>query len=175
MNPIQKRGWHVLYVRSRCERKVETLLKEKQQEVFLPMVKTIRKWSDRNKIIEVPLFPSYIFVKINSAKDFHNTLSVDGACAYIKFGREYARVSNEEIMKIKLFLRSEDISDVKSNSKSIEIGEIKMIEHGPLSGLECEIIKVNNENKIVVRIESIQQNITATLPKYYLSELSLAI
>lgn len=175
MNSSLKTGWHVLYVRSRCEKKVEALLKEKEQIVFLPMVKTVRKWSDRKKVIETPLFPSYVFVKINSAKDFHHTLSVDGACTYIQFGKEYARVSESEIKKIKLFLNSDDTLNIETSSQFIKIGETKMIEQGPLSGLECEIVKVNNVNKIVVRIKSIQQNIIATLPKHYLSELSMAI
>ena len=65
MSKLLKIGWYVLYVKSRHERKVDDLLKENQLESFLPLVKTVRKWSDRNKIIQMPLFPSYVFVKIN--------------------------------------------------------------------------------------------------------------
>ncbi len=170
MSKTLKTGWHVLYVKSCQEKKVYQLLLENQLEAFLPLVKTIRKWSDRKKVIIKPLFNSYVFVKINSAKDFNTTLSIDGACGYIRFGTEYALVKEYEISKIKLFTNSHDIYDIDTSGCSLEVGEIRKINFGSLSGLECEILKVNRINKIIVRIDSLQQNITATIPSSYLSE-----
>ncbi|MEM6684288.1 MAG: transcription termination/antitermination NusG family protein, partial [Bacteroidota bacterium] len=86
-------GWYVLYVRSRCEKKVYESLKEISLESYLPQVKTIQQWSDRKKVVHKPLFPSYIFVNINSSLEFHKALSVNGACSYIRFGKEYANVT----------------------------------------------------------------------------------
>ncbi|WP_438711344.1 UpxY family transcription antiterminator [Aquimarina muelleri] len=169
-----KTGWHVLYVRSCQEKKVHELLQENQLESFLPMLKVTKQWSDRKKTILKPFFPSYVFVKINSAKDFNRTLSIEGACNYVCFGKEYARVKREEIFKIKLLTDLDDIYDIKTIRQSLEVGEIRKINFGTLNGLECEILKVNNINKIVVRIDSLKQNIIATLPSSYLSELSMA-
>ncbi|WP_075342500.1 UpxY family transcription antiterminator [Tenacibaculum agarivorans] len=167
------KGWHVLYVRSCYERKVKDLLEEISIESFLPQVKTIKQWSDRKKVILKPLFPSYVFVNINSFLEFHKALSVYGACAYIRFGEEYARVTEKEINDIKLIVGDNDISDIETNVKLPKVGEVKKITHGPLNGLNCEIIKVNNHNKIMVRIDSLRQNIVATIPSYVLSEPSL--
>ncbi|WP_103071079.1 UpxY family transcription antiterminator [Aquimarina sediminis] len=171
MNKPLKTGWYVLYVRSRHEKKVEKLLEENELESFLPMIETIRKWSDRKKIILKPLFPSYVFVKVKSAKDFNKALSIEGACAYIRFGREYARVKEEEILKIKLFTQSDEISDIETSHQTLKIGEIKKINYGSLSGLECEVLKVNNANKIIVRIDSLQQNIIAILPSHHMVDV----
>ncbi len=171
MGKLLKTGWYVLYVRSRHEKKVEDLLKENHLESFLPMVTTVRKWSDRRKIIEVPLFPSYVFVKINSSMDFHKALSMNGACTFIKFGNEFARVTEEEILKIKLCIGSDELTDIKTSSKLFKVGETRMINSGSLSGIECEVLKVNNTNKIVVRINSLQQNIIASIPSYNLVSL----
>ena len=52
-------------------------------------------------------------------------------------------------------------------------GDIKKIAHGPLSGLECEVLKVGNVNKVIVQIDSLQQNITASIPSYYFEELNV--
>lgn len=166
-----KIGWYVLYVRSCQEKKVHELLQENQLESFLPIVKTIRKWSDRKKIVFKPLFPSYVFVKINSKLEFYKALSVNGACAYIQFGGEYARAKEKEILNIKLFTESSEISNIKTSNQLFKIGEIKKINSGSLSGLECEILKVNNINKLIVRIFSLQQSIIATIPSCHIVDI----
>lgn len=71
-------GWYALYVKSRCEKKVHKSLKDISLESFLPQVIKIRQWSDRKKTILKPLFPSYVFVNINSSLEFHKALSVNG-------------------------------------------------------------------------------------------------
>ena len=166
-------GWYALYVKSRWEKKVYESLKEISLESFLPQIKTVRQWSDRKKTILKPLFPSYVFVNINSSLEFHKALSVNGACAYIRFGKEYARVTKKEINQIKLLIGDKNISDIETSLALPKIGEVKKITYGPLNGLECEIIIANNHNKIIARIDSLQQNIMATIPSYVLSKTSI--
>ena len=157
-------GWYVLYVRSRWERKVYESLQEISLESFLPQIKTVRQWSDRKKTIKKPLFPSYVFVNIHSSLEFHKALSVNGACSYIRFGKEYACVTEKEINKIKLLVNDKHLTNIETTTKFPKVGETKRIDYGPLSGLDCKIIKVENFHKILVRIESIKQDIVATLP-----------
>ena len=157
-------GWHVLYVKSRWERRVYESLRDIDLEAFLPEVKTVRKWSDRKKTILLPLFPSYVFVNINSSLEFHKALSVNGACAYIRFGKEYARIREKEISKIKFLIGDKNITDIKTIVQLPKVGDIEKITSGPLSGLDCEIIKAESHNKIIVRIDSLKQNIVATMP-----------
>ena len=61
--------WYAIYVRSRHEKKVHQLLLEIGIESSLPLIKTTRKWSDRKKKVEIPLFRGYVFVKIDVDKD----------------------------------------------------------------------------------------------------------
>ncbi|AXG70212.1 transcription antitermination protein RfaH [Kordia sp. SMS9] len=166
-------GWYILYVKSRCEKKVYESLKDISLESFLPQTKTIKQWSDRKKIIVKPLFPSYVFVNVNSSLEFHKALSVNGACTYIRFGKEYARVTEKEINQLKLLIGDKNISDIETHAELPKIGEVKKITYGPLNGLDCEIIKADNHNKIIVRIDSLQQNIMATIPSYILSKTSI--
>jgi transcriptional antiterminator RfaH len=175
MGKLLKSEWHVLYVKSRHERKVDNLLKEAGLESFLPLVKTERIWSDRKKIIESALFPSYVFVKIESGNDFHTTFNIEGACTFVKCGKSYATIRDSEIQKIKFLLTLKDVVDVERTTDRLEEGKIALIQYGAFTGLECEVLNINNNNKIVVRMDSINQNITATLPSHYLSKLSKAV
>ena len=175
MGKLLKTGWYILYVKSRHERKVDNLLKEVGLESFLPLVKTVRIWSDRKKTIEVPLFPSYVFVKIESARDFHKAFSINGACTFVRCGQAYSTIRESEINKIKFMLNTEDVKDIEKTTTVLEQGEIALIQYGAFTGLECEVLKINNSNKIVVRMDSLNQNITATLPGHYLSKLSKAV
>jgi len=161
--------WHVLYVKHRHEKKVEQLLKEKSIEVFLPLIKSIRVWSDRKKKIYIPLFTRYLFVKVLSKKDFYQALSTDGVIKYVKFGSDYAVVRANEIFQIRQLLNLDGASDVKIESNLPIRGQKMKICYGPLNGLDCEVITANNKRKVVVRIESIQHYITAHVPNLYLA------
>jgi transcriptional antiterminator RfaH len=161
------KGWYVLYVKSRFEKKVDEYLKYISLESFLPQVEVIQQWSDRKKTILKPLFPSYVFVNINSSLEFHRALSVSGACAYIRFGKEFARVTEKEINQIKLLVGEKDITDIEINLRIPKVGDIKKITYGPLKGLECKVKKIGSTNIIIVQIDSLKQNITASIPSYY--------
>ncbi|TRX31185.1 UpxY family transcription antiterminator [Flavobacterium sp. ZT3R18] len=165
----RKQGWHVLYVKYRHESKVYKELTEKNIEAFLPMATSIRKWSDRTKKIETPLFPSYVFVNIKSHKDFHDVLTVDSGCSYLSFGGQYGMVSPKEIQQIRLLVEGKDVSDVQINTALPQIGDKLKIEYGELSGLECEVFRIDNQHRISVRLSSLRQNISAIVPLSYLS------
>lgn len=161
--------WHVLYVKHRHEKKVAQILQGKNIEVFLPLIKTIRIWSDRKKKIYSPLFMRYLFVKLITKKDFHYALSTEGVINYVKFGSTYARVRAKEISQIKQLLNMEDASEIKVENNLPSKGQKMKISYGMLHGLDCEVIQVNNKSKVVVRIKSFQYNITALVPSLYLS------
>ena len=109
-------------------------------------------------------------MRINSSTEFHKVLSVNGACAYIRFGKEYAKVKPKEICKIKFLTENKNITDVESNIRLLKVGDIKKIVSGPLNGLECEVLIADKVNKVIVRINSLKQNITASIPSYYFKE-----
>ena len=166
---VFSKGWHVLYVKSRHEKKIDCMLKENKLESFLPTITTLSQWSDRKKKIQKPLFPSYVFIYLNSRKDFYDALNVQGVFKYLRFGENYARVRNKEILWIKQFLKLEGISDVEVSNRILTAGQKMTINCGSLSGVHCEVVKVNKKSKVFVRIDSLRQNITAIVPANYLS------
>lgn len=160
-------GWHVLCVKTQWEKKVDVSLKNISVESYLPVMKTVRQWSDRKKTISKPLFPSYLFVKINSSLEFQKALTVDGVYTYLKFGREYAQVTEKEINQIKFLVDSRHVSELAVNAHLPKVGDIKKIIYGPFSGMDCEVVRIGNDNKVIVQMELLNNNITATIPSYY--------
>ena len=76
--------WYAIYTRPRAEKLVNQRLLEEGVETFLPMQKTYRKWSDRKKLIEKPLLPSYLFVK-TKVKNFHHVYRIQGIVKFVSF------------------------------------------------------------------------------------------
>jgi len=171
LNNNFKNKWYLLYVKPRHEKKVVKLLLENNIEAFSPMVNVVKQWSDRKKIVKQPLFPSYVFINVYNSSDFYKPLSIQGVYSFVRLGNERASVKESEINQIKLLIENEDLSDIESNDEVFKIGDKTKITHGLLNGLECQIINVNNQNKIIVRIYSLQKNITAVLPNHCLSKL----
>jgi len=164
MNFIE--GWYVIYTKSRYEKKIAQKLTEENFKVYLPLNITISQWSDRKKKVELPLFSSYVFVYLNTLKEYSKALSIDGVVLFIKFGNRLVRVSDEEINQIKIFLNQFSQVEIM-RSLDLKIGQIKRIKSGPFENYECEIIKIDNKQKICVRIGSLQQSLLAEIHSFH--------
>lgn len=164
-----RKGWHVLYVKSKHEGKVLSKLQEIGLEAYLPLVKKEKQWSDRKKISYVPLFNSYVFVHIKSNMELYKSLSVSGACSFISFGDSYAIITQKEIDQLRYLVSLVGFDDIVIEQDLPEIGDYKTITKGVLAGFTCEIVQHKNKNQVKVRLESLQQNIIATLPLEYLN------
>ncbi len=172
MNSITKltrKGWFVLYVKYKHEKRIHSILQEKGIESFLPLVKTVKQWSDRKKKIIVPLFPSYLFVKLKGQKDFETVLTVKESCFFLKQGNDYAKAQDREIKNIKILLGSDHVDNIKTENR-FKVSDTCIIDFGPLQGLSCEVIKISKESQVRVLIHSIRQSIIATIPTSYLSD-----
>lgn len=160
------KGWYVMLVRSKQEKKVHSKLFNADLNSFLPLIKMKRKWSDRHKIIEVPLIPSYVFIEINNYKEYCRALAIEGTCGFLKFGTKNAMVTNSEIAHLKQFLAIENLQDVKIVNANFEVGQKVKIKTGIFAGVDCEVFQIESQKTIKVRIDSLRQNIIATLPAH---------
>ena len=154
-------GWHVICTKPRHEKKVYDELLFQKFVSYLPMIKQTSKWSDRYKILEKPLFPSYVFVFLNNIPEYHQTLKINGVVSYIRFNNKPAKVKEAEIETIKRVI--DNCTQIELAQQDIEPGTYCFIQTGPLAGFECEVISLNRKNRILVRINSLRQNITAKI------------
>ena len=115
-------NWFVLSVKRSQERKVASMLEKMNIEVFNPMIKEVKFWSDRQKTIETPLFKSYVFV--NMPEKYRGLVfGVPGVKRYLFLDGKPAMVRHEEVKIIKKWIR-EDTYDLVMLSKLISRNEI---------------------------------------------------
>ena len=147
--------WFVIYTKSRNEKKVAELLQKNGVEVFCPLVKLKKNWSDRTKIVETPLFNSYVFVNLPE-KDRNLVFNVPGVIRYLFWLKKPAIVKDSEIESLKAVLN--DTMDSFS-IENYQIGDTVKISEGVFKGLDGVIEKQSN-NKLHVILENVGIKIT---------------
>ncbi len=160
--------WYVLYVKSRSEKKVLERLEKKKIVTFLPLIKTMKQWSDRKKIVQVPLFAGYIFVFADPGQ-FTGIRMTEGVVNFVQVKGVQASVRNEQIDAIKKFL--ETGLPVESEPDHFEKGEKVRINFGPLKDCEGELIEIKNTKHFIVRVEVINQVLKVSVPAEYLEKV----
>ena len=147
--------WFVIYTKSRNEKKVAELLQKNGVEVFCPLVKLKKNWSDRTKIVETPLFNSYVFVNL-SEKDRNVVFNVPGVIRFVFWLNKPAVVRNCEIESLKAML-SETMDSF--SIENYQIGDTIKISEGAFKGVEGVIEKQTN-TKLHLILENVGIKIT---------------
>ena len=147
--------WFVIYTKSRNEKKVAELLQKNGVEVFCPLVKLKKNWSDRTKIVETSLFNSYVFVNL-SEKDRNVVFNVPGVIRYLFWLKKPAVVRDSEIESLKTILH-ETIDSF--SIENYQIGDTVKISEGVFKGLDGVIEKQSN-TKLHVILENVGIKIT---------------
>lgn len=161
-------NWYALYVRSRFEKKVSDVLTHEGIENYLPLQKTLRQWKDRKKWINVPLFNSYIFVRVIPTM-YYNCLKIKGVVKFVWFDGKPAVVKNEEIELIRSICNSS--YSYHSIDFPIEIGKKVKVVRGVFSGYEGEVVQINGKHKVLFRISNLPISVVVQIPKNYLQVL----
>jgi transcription antitermination factor NusG len=166
-----KKQWFVFYTKSRHEKKVMDLLRKAGYEVFLPLQKVMRVWSDRKKKVEVPLFNSYIFVKEEENR-LSSVLKVPGVAWTVTFNGKPAVLRDDEFELIQRFLSSGlllETSDLPASS--FEPGDKVQVVGGPLSGVSGILTGEANSQKLSVMLEGIHQVIRVEIENMLLRKI----
>lgn len=140
----QSRTWHVVYTAPKAEKRLQQRLTDQGVEVFLPLHLTPRKWSDRVKMVEMPLFSSYLFV-LTRKSDLYDLVRVPGVARIVYFEGEPAVVRPQEIKAIRDFLEY-------ANGKAcqLELDDEVRIAIGPLKNAAGKVIKVGKKYAVLL-------------------------
>jgi len=136
------RKWLAVYTRPRWEKKVNQLLIEKGVESYCPLNKVRRKWSDRVKIIEEPLFKSYVFVKVND-EDRSAVRMTNGAINFVYWDGKPAVIKEKEITAIRRFL--DEYENVEARPVELKINQRVRITNGTLMDQEGKVLDVRHK------------------------------
>lgn len=153
--------WFVVYTRPRWEKKVHTLLMAKGIESYCPLNKVRRKWSDRIKVVEEPLFKSYVFVKVNEEGRTPVRMT-DGVVNFVYWNGKPAIVKEKEIHIIKSFL--DEYPQVTIVRIDLKPNDRVVISAGPFMDKEGKILEVKNKVARVI-IESLGSVLVADIDK----------
>ena len=162
-------NWYAIYTTPRAEKKVHAELVSKGIEVYLPLQRTLKQWSDRKKWVEEPLFRSYIFVQIPGTRYF-DVLNTAGVVRYITFEGKAVPVPQKQIDAIAFFLETE--SPLPENPSEFLPGKKIEVIKGPLQGLRGELIEVAGKHKVRIEISAIGQSVVVTIPMGQLEVVS---
>ncbi len=162
--------WYAIYTRSRNEKKACEEIRNKGIEVFLPLIKTLKQWSDRKKWVEEPLFRSYLFVYIKP-EDYYKVLNTPGLVRYITFEGKAVPIPQVQIDAIKYYIGMEDY--VPDEAIDYAPGDKVEITHGPLQGLSGELIQLKGKSRMKVQIDALGQSIMLTVPVNLLARIEI--
>lgn len=157
--------WYAVYTNPRAEKRTNMLLQQRGIEVYLPLLKSLKQWSDRKKWVEEPLFKSYLFVNV-SEKEYLDVLQVQGVVKYISFSGKAAIIPDEQIETIRLLLSTE--AELEVSMHHFEMGEKVVIKAGPFIGLKGELIDNKNTKRFLVRFDQLGKSIVLNIPSIYL-------
>lgn len=158
--------WHALYVRSRCEKKVLAQLEDMGIQAYLPMISTVKQWSDRRKKVQEPLFKSYVFV-FSDDKHYIPILNVYGVVKFVCFEKEAVVVPENQILAIKKFVSEyENGEEYKmNNDEELKVGQMVRIINGPMKGLTGRLDTIRNKRHLIVYIDVVGQCIPVHIPR----------
>lgn len=167
-----KTEWFVFYTKSRQEKKVNELLLKNAFESFLPTQKVMRQWSDRKKKVDVPLFNSYIFVKIEEYR-IVDVLKIPGVSWNIKHNGKPAFLRQQEYELICRYLQTGLFIESVINPQNFEIGEKVKVIDGPLKGFSGVLTKKNSDTIFSVFIDTLNYTLSIQLDNSLLQRIYL--
>jgi len=156
---LSDEAWYALYTKSRHEKRVEAQVRDMGIECYLPMRETVSQWSDRKKIVEKPLFPSYVFVR-GGAKERYRAVQAYGAVMFITFNGQPARVLDEEIHSIRRVLKHDTAAEA---CRCYAQGDPVKIVRGPLAGLTGYIKETSGSSRLFINIQTIDQALSVNV------------
>jgi transcription antitermination factor NusG len=152
--------WYVLRVRPRHEKAVAERL-SKEYEVYLPLISQRRKWSDRMKTIETPLFSGYLFIHTDIRNKYY-ILDDPAVSAVVQFGHKPAIVHERQIEAVKRMLLEPSTLKVEE-TYAFEKGDTVTVNRGAFTGLQGQIMQVKNKTRLYILIEPLGKRLSVEI------------
>ncbi len=154
-----ERFWYALQTRSRHEKVVRQQLEQKAMESFLPLYRSMRRWKDRRKELALPLFPGYVFVRMELSER-REAVKTHGVARIVSFGGTPASLPEKEIEAIRHFLEQKVRLDPHPY---LRVGQRARIRSGPFQGLEGILLRKKNSLRFVISLDLILRSVAVEI------------
>lgn len=155
--------WFAVRTKSRFEKKMHKQLLDLDYTAFLPLETTYRMWSDRRKKVQVPLIPSFVFVK-NPAVNKAPIYKLPGFSSILKVNGKIGEITAEEIEHLRI-LTSDEIDFEQYTFERFEKGEAVEVMAGPFAGMWANAIEDVNNFRLLIEIKSLGIGYKVNVPK----------
>ncbi len=146
--------WYAAYTCARHEKCVAEQLGGRSIEHFLPLYETVRRWKDRRKKVQLPLFPGYVFVRI-PLRDRLGVLQIPSVVRLVGFDGHPCPLAETEIEAVRTCLA------LKARLKphpNVQVGRRVRVKTGPLEGLEGIVIRRKNHLRFIISLDLIRRS-----------------
>ena len=154
--------WYALQVYQRLEKITALLLNQKGIDLFLPTYSVKRRWSDRVKVVEQPLFPGYLFCRLDPRQRWLPVLTTPGVVFIVGTGKEPIAIPETEIETVRRIVRSATSAEPWPY---LHCGDRVTISDGPLRGIEGILAEMKNACKVVVSINLLQRSVAVVVDR----------
>ena len=159
--------WIAVRSKPRAEKVAFEQLVKKSIETYLPLVKKRRKWSDRKKWVELPLFSSYLFAKIELKESIY-VLQTHGVSTIVRFNGNIAVIGNEVIDAIRMAL--EGGYELEPTGYFTVGDDVEVIE-GPMKGAQGIVSRLKGKDRLIIKIDALQQAIAIHIDTKFLQSV----
>lgn len=166
-HPNDATQWYALRVKSNCEKVVSTVVRHKGFEEFLPLYRSYHRWSDRQKSVELPLFPGYVFCRID-ARFRLPILTVPGALHFVGIGKTPVAIEESEILAIQHAVHSGLPAEPW---EYLRAGQLVRLVQGPLEGLEGILIETRKGYRVVVSVTLLQRSLAVEIERDWVTPI----
>ncbi|MGA2250332.1 UpxY family transcription antiterminator [Terracidiphilus sp.] len=151
--------WWALYTRHQHEKMVAEVLRTKGVEVFLPLYASVRRWKDRSKLLYMPLFPGYVFVRGVLAQRLH-VMTTPGVHMILSQGDRAALIPEDEIQAIRQTIEGNYHFEPHPYLKC---GERVRVKRGSLCGVEGILVRKKNVFRLVLSVQMLAQAVAVEI------------
>lgn len=151
--------WYALYTNSRHEKKVADILSTREISSYVPLYKTVRRWADRRKEVELPLFPGYVFVQI-ALRSRLKVLSVPGVVHLVTFDGKPAQVNESEIETLRQGL---PMAKGVQPHPYLKVGRRVRVQRGLFAGMEGILIRRKDAFRLVLSMQLILRSVSVEI------------
>jgi transcription antitermination factor NusG len=152
-------NWYALYTNARHEKVVARQLEERCIETFLPLYRTWHRWKDRRKQVELPLLPSYVFIRMQEEHK-PRVLKVSGAISVVSFNGKMAALPEREIDALRNALESQIYAEP---CPYLKIGRKVRVVRGPMAGAEGILSRKKDKCRVVISVDVLMRSVAVEL------------